>query len=270
GWDESLSQDGLLIWHVNYDADAWVNNVVNVNGMSNVDIVRPDKKNRDIVVWPGDEGKYTYLTPETPDFTLTPYKNPNIFKVWISNISYDPETKSASFEYNMYKEIPEMTTLLHDKPTADPDSHNVTLAWDTADGATDYLLTVQYKDLFGRWSTYGDFDGYPVGNNTTFVIKNIPTEYWKSQFTAFVVPYRGYPSKNPSNTINFVPANLDNTAVEVIEADTVGIYGLNGRIEAPAGARVFNINGVETGTENLTAGIYIVVLNGKTAKVVVK
>lgn len=45
---------------------------------------------------------------------------------------------------------------------------------------------------------------------------------------------------------------------------------LNGNIIAPAGARVFNLNGAETGTRNLAAGIYIVVVNNKALKVMVK
>ncbi|MDE6295562.1 MAG: M6 family metalloprotease domain-containing protein, partial [Muribaculaceae bacterium] len=74
GWDTSLSQNGILIWHINYDQKLWEENRVNVNKMANIRIVRPEQDNRTFVVWPGDDNAYTYLTPETPDFKLTPYK----------------------------------------------------------------------------------------------------------------------------------------------------------------------------------------------------
>ncbi|MDE5552650.1 MAG: hypothetical protein K2I91_05550, partial [Muribaculaceae bacterium] len=269
GWDTSLSQNGILIWHINYDQTLWETNRVNVNKMANIRIVRPEQDNRTFVVWPGDDNAYTYLTPETPDFKLTPYKYPNAFKAWISNISYDAETKSGSFEYNVYTEMPKMTTVLHDSPTADADTNSVTLKWDAADGATDYLLTVQYKNMLNKWVTYDEYNNYSTHGATTFTIPNISDAYWVNEFQAFVVPFKGYPSSVTSNTISFVPANLE-SKVEVIEADAAGIYGLDGRIEAPAGARVFNLSGIETGTENLPAGIYIVVFEGKTAKVIVK
>ena len=45
---------------------------------------------------------------------------------------------------------------------------------------------------------------------------------------------------------------------------------INGDIIAPAGARVFNLNGVETDATGLAGGIYIVVCGDKAHKVVVK
>lgn len=270
GWDSSLGQDGLVIWQINYDKNAWSQNIVNVNNMSNIDIVRPEKTNPDMMVWPGEEGAFTYLTPETPDFKLVPYHYPNAFKVWISNIKYDPETRCASFEYNKYTEIPELTTVLHDAPLADNANNNVQLVWDAAPGATDYLLTIKMKDVFGREIYYSDYNNFSTEGATSATIL-IPSAYWDTEFTAYVTPFCGYPSKTSSNEIKFVPSKLhDISAVEVIEADNMNVYGLHGRIEAPAGARVFNLSGTETGKENLPAGIYLVNFNGKTAKVVVK
>ncbi|MDE6294883.1 MAG: hypothetical protein K2M03_02340 [Muribaculaceae bacterium] len=128
---------------------------------------------------------------------------------------------------------------------------------------------MQYKNMLNKWVTYDEYNNYSTQGATTFTIPNISDAYWVNEFQAFVVPFKGYPSSVTSNIINFVPANLE-SKVEVIEADAAGIYGLDGRIEAPAGARVFNLSGIETGTENLPAGIYIVVFEGKTAKVIVK
>ena len=64
---------------------------------------------------------------------------------------------------------------------------------------------------------------------------------------------------------------VDSTdGVEGIEADGITVRGGIGSIEAPAGAEIFNLSGIQTGSDNLPAGVYVVRYNGKTTKVIVK
>jgi hypothetical protein len=58
--------------------------------------------------------------------------------------------------------------------------------------------------------------------------------------------------------------------VAEMEAENVEVYGSQGMVVAPAGARVFSINGSEVRNENLSAGVYLVCYGNKTYKVVVK
>mgnify|MGYP007132064729 FL=1 len=58
--------------------------------------------------------------------------------------------------------------------------------------------------------------------------------------------------------------------VDGITADDLDITIENGNIIAPQGTRVFNMSGMETGTENLAPGIYIKVQGNKRMKVIVK
>lgn len=53
-------------------------------------------------------------------------------------------------------------------------------------------------------------------------------------------------------------------------ANDLKVYAANGTIYAPAGARVYNLNGVATGRENLAKGMYIVVVDRKAVKIVVR
>jgi hypothetical protein len=52
--------------------------------------------------------------------------------------------------------------------------------------------------------------------------------------------------------------------------ENAAVYGGNGEIVAPAGAKVYDVNGVCYSTSGLKAGLYIVVADGKAYKVVVK
>jgi len=60
------------------------------------------------------------------------------------------------------------------------------------------------------------------------------------------------------------------TGVEDLNVEICKVYGTEGRIVAPESARVFNLAGIETGTENLPAGIYIVHTGTDVHKVQVK
>lgn len=65
-----------------------------------------------------------------------------------------------------------------------------------------------------------------------------------------------------------VTGETKQSAVETVAAEKVYVAG--NAIVAPAGARVFNLSGVETGLNNLPAGIYVVVVADKAVKVLVK
>lgn len=60
------------------------------------------------------------------------------------------------------------------------------------------------------------------------------------------------------------------TGIEGLQEDAAVIYGAEGYIVAPEGAQVYNVAGANAGTENLPAGIYVVVANGRAYKVIVK
>jgi hypothetical protein len=62
---------------------------------------------------------------------------------------------------------------------------------------------------------------------------------------------------------------LDYGAVESIENDVV-IYVMNRNIIAPADAKVYNVQGIETGRENVAPGIYVVVYQNNVTKVHVR
>lgn len=60
------------------------------------------------------------------------------------------------------------------------------------------------------------------------------------------------------------------SGVAEVEADNTVIYGTFGAVVAPENAKVFNLQGVQTGAANLPAGIYVVVAGKTVRKVIVK
>lgn len=58
--------------------------------------------------------------------------------------------------------------------------------------------------------------------------------------------------------------------VAIADADAYPVYGEAGRIVAPEDAKIYTLQGSRVNAENLPAGIYLVVANGCTYKVVVK
>ena len=268
-WDVTLPQHGLLIWHIDYDRAYWEANQVNVGGNPRVEIIRSNPSAEDYA-WPGAYDEYTFITPST-DVKLTPHNYASTFKPWISNISWDSETGTGSFEYNKYTSYPEDATVLHDNPTANTSNREVYLKWDAVDGADSYLLTVTYDNGRGSHVVYSTYDEFDMGNQTNATIYNIPQAFWEREFKAKVRVVKTYPSTKESNEITFVPASLEEgSGVDEIVTDATVIYGADGMIVAPAEARVFSVNGVETGKTNLDAGLYIVVCGGKSYKVIVR
>lgn len=156
GWDESLPDEGMVIWHIAFDYSRWRANSVNTPDYLGVSISRADKANK--------KTAYNDNCDVTWSDKLVPTKYTDTVNTHgLTYIRYNPDSDTALFEYNLYSGIDE-----------------------TLPGA---------------------------------------------------------------------------------EAT---VAGGNGCVIAPAGARVYNLHGAETGRENLPAGIYVVALEGKAVKVAVR
>lgn len=73
------------------------------------------------------------------------------------------------------------------------------------------------------------------------------------------------------NLAEYVSDFSANAAVKGVSSDFIKpVYGANGRIVAPEGAVAYTMSGMQTGMTNLTSGIYLVRVEGRSFKVVVK
>lgn len=267
GWDTFLPQHGMLIWRIDYNANIWQNNAVNTNGEPHIELMGTGKSTN--IAWPGETEVVNHISPANSPFYCS--YNKKIQDITITDIAFDYETKTGpvTFTFNKYQSN-DLTTVLGATPLADHDNLTLTLQWQAVPEASDYQLTVKRRNSSGREFTVGALDELSVGNVTSYQISNLTDVQWGQTFTAYVRVVTNLPSSKTSNVITFIPAELENSGVDGIDADSILIYGGKGEIIAPAGARAFNLSGVETGLTDLPAGIYIVVANGATAKVMVK
>lgn len=266
GWDVCFPTSGLMVWRINYKKNLWINNTVNSASGSNVEIVYAKSSKfplfNDGAIY---EGSGVQLTPSR-DYTY--WKSPVI-----TDIKYDNELKTGSFDYNMVKPS-EAFTVLHDNPVADAGgTRSFSLKWDPVDGVDSYLVTVR---TVKSQKIIDDCDAKNVGNNTSLTVSGLSSMYWKLDLEAYVqCVVNGMVSTRVSNVIQFKPSELElgdiGGAVDGIEEDSdAAIIGGVGSIQAPEGASIFSMAGVKVGADNLPAGIYLVSYCGKTSKVIVR
>lgn len=264
-WDYSVPEHGVLIWRINYNNSIWADNKVNSGSTPYVELI---ESSIDETAWPGEWEDYTYITPQMKVFVpICNSRRP--LDVTISNITYDYATGDASIEYNKYKPLEE-APVMSEYPVRSEESREFTLRWTGLPDAQSYCLTVSREDNNGNSFYVDNLNETNVGNVTEYTVRNITANQWTQKFSASVRGFAGVPGAVISNVVNFVPAELPTSGVDGVEVDVPVIMGGQGCIVAPEGAKVFNLSGVECGTENLPAGVYLVVTTGATAKVQVR
>lgn len=111
GWDSSLQESGLLVWHVDYNRDAWKNNRVNsAPGHPRYFLVAADGSADPFAycndsymplypLFPGS-GNRTYISPDG-EIALRTYSTDAPLEVTISGIKCDDANHIVSFDYNI-------------------------------------------------------------------------------------------------------------------------------------------------------------------------
>lgn len=277
GWDRTMPDPGLYIWHVDFDHRVWVNNQVNINGKSRVDMMPSKKTNPVSVLW-GTTPETSYLEPSMPT-ALVP--NSGVwpsgkfkFGIYLSDIAFNASKGQTTLRYNLDKEIPTAAPVLKApyRLKDGPSPNAFELTWDPVEGAEGYYVTVVYETPTGTKRYLDDYNETYIGNKTYCRVWNYLDSYASQNIKAYVRAKIKYPASVTSNVLTFVPNELPvELGVDNITDDALNtIYGAEGEIIAPEGAQVFSINGVRTGTRNLAPGLYIVRFGNKAKKVVVR
>lgn len=265
-WDSALPGEGLLIWHIAFQYDNWIFNTVNTSKTLGISLVLPTASE---VAWPSTTG-INYVYPGCSNQLVTSLGQNVYNKFWLTGISYDG--KSSTVGYNLIDAVPDAAPTMY-TPWRTENSQQLNLLWSEVPGADYYQLSVwaEIQNGTNKQIIYlGDLNETNVGKATSYKV-NYTSATADATVRARVRACIGIPSSTYSNTVSFVPTQLGTTSgVDGIEADACVIAGAEGRVIAPAGARVYNLSGIETGTEGLPAGIYIVRCADKSVKVTVK
>lgn len=264
GFDQSLPAEGATIWYIRFDKQVWTSNVV-CTGVPRVRILsNPGYTNSKI--WSQSERNY-YSVDDFKELSF--YPSPN-YKPFITGISYNPESNIVSFDYNKVSDFPsDVTTLRTEGRFVDGGKKVFRLSWDAIPGATKYLLTV-YTIKDGQRRYVNAMNESDMGTNTSVIVRNALSSQWNSEVHAYIRVIKELPSKEVSEEIVFVPAELtDVSGIDDIQIDSQ-ITVANGCIYAPESAQIYNLSGMRVAGEGLAKGIYIVRLAGKSVKVVVR
>ncbi len=266
-WDSTLPQTGMFIWHVDFNMGAWTSNSVNVGNSPRIELIGYDEKS-DIMTWGNTEGEINYVYPDGFN-GIVPNNRPTVQKIFLSGIAYDAAKKESTFTFNKVTE--QSTATVADLAATRPaEGRQVFLNWKPVDGAEGYLVTVSRTTASGATRYVDNYNEKNVGNVTACTVNNITTDAWSQDFKVEVRAIVPVPAAVAAE-ITFVPQELQiGAGVTAVDAESIGVRGLQGRIEAPEGAEAYNMSGSRTGLENLPAGVYIVRVEGKTTKVVVK
>ena len=281
GWDRYLPNNGVLIWHINYSANKWIQNTVNsdktkpcVNIIASDGSGNPFLKNygktSEMASWPNENTGLNYIYPEG-EISFESYIASAENDKYLTNIAYDSTTGVGSFDYNMISSTPNDVTVLREPELIKDEYGRKTgfvLTWDAVEGATGYALTIWRENSQGKKYYINSCDELNIGDATSYEVKGLSNSMLGTQMNAYVRVLKELPSTEISNTVTFVTNDL--VSVEDIETDNTPIFGVKGAVIAPEGAEVYSLAGVKAENGNLAAGLYIVRYNGKSYKVVVK
>ena len=283
GWDTYIPGEGVLIWHINYNNQNWIYNKVNSDkNKPGVHILASDGsgnpftktygKTSEDAAWPNSKSGLNYIYPEG-DISFASYVASAKNTTYLTGIAYDAENGVGSFDYNVVKETPHETTLLHEATLLKDDYGRNTgfkVEWDPVEGATGYALTIWRENSSGTKYYINSCDELNIGEATSYEVKGLSNAMLKATMYVYVRVLKGLPSTEISNTISFVPNQLSEASVEGIAMDEAPIFGIQGAVVAPAAAEIYNLSGVRVANGDLQAGLYIVRYNGKSHKVIVK
>lgn len=268
--DTYIPGNGLLIWHVDWDYDIWRMNRVNSDASHmRLTVMPPSGKTPNYANWPATGVFGNMIYNGSPNTFKTFNAVSSTWTPGVFNISYDNDSKQASFDYYAQPQTyNENVTEAEAYRKGENDKTGFKIHWKPATGAQSYLVTVQRRNTSGSMYYVDNYNNRVV-TGTDVVVNE--SEAMMKQENMFIIRPVGstMPSTQQYESSWFRPIDL-NGVTSVLDDTEFNVTVENGNITAPAGARVFNMQGIETGTRNLGNGIYVVVYGTKTVKVVVR
>ncbi len=208
GWDEYIPGHGMLMWHIDYDKDVWLNNEVNITGShQRVDIVEADDRRTDATTsgdpFPG--------TSNVTKWQMTSWADENVMAL------DDIEEKDGMINVMLGGlNLKLATPQINFQSVADS---SAVISWDAVPVAKEYVLNIKEVKDGGKQSIAAYTDKTYTEPTTLSIIGLTPeTEY---EFSLKV--QRGsYTSDEFSQTVKTTAVPFSKKYVTDMKADRVG------------------------------------------------
>lgn len=200
GWDTYVPGHGLLIWHIDYDAEVWARFAVNNDAShQHVDIIEADgiltEDTRSSDCFPGTAG-VTALTSEL--YPALPAENT------ITDITENPDG-TISFKFRGGSALPESVSTLD---PADITPRSFIAKWNSSPTASDYRMRVYSLNTDGSEDVVPGFADRLTGTVTELEVSGLQpeTQYF---YTVKVVEGATESLASTARTVTTLPLTYD-------------------------------------------------------------
>lgn len=245
GWDKYLPGHGMLIWHVDYNADVWNKRAVNNDeSYQRVDLVEADNLKSQLSrpgdVFPGTQDITDFGPNTTPPFIFHDKTNPGIS---ISAIKERPGGE-VTFRAGEGDETPGNVAKVEIENIS---SNSITIGWTSVEGVENYIVEMRCKSDNVKTS-------YEVKKATCFEKAGLNPE------TSYMFSVTAYDGKEESPEAATVEATTLSPEIDYYTLEMEGIsdikedgFRLNWTPLSLATAYMINMEKVERGEAYTTA-----------------
>ena len=197
--------------------------------------------------------------------------NENLSYVWNWDSSY------SNYKASAYKDQAYEADATAISPEIDlTEASNLTLSFTHTGNKFSSLedaqanVAVMIREVGGAWENV-TIPTWFTNTNWTFVdCKDIDINSYAGKKIQIGLNYKSEAGNGGTWEVKKLYIDGKSSGVKGIVAAPFSVRVVNGSIIAPEGAQVYNMSGMRTGSENLQKGIYMVSVEGKTVKVIVK
>lgn len=219
GWDEYIPGHGLLVWHIDFDPQMWILNIVNIE-KQHIDLVEADNEqseySRSGDAFPGTAGVTEFTDTSAPSM-----------KTWNGQPVYSPLTDIrdidgvVSFAFKGGENIFDPLTA---NEARDIKAGGFTASWNPISKTTGYLLSVYRKVKENGAEQKKYVDGYlkrELGNVSEWEVKDLDpsTTYY---YTVTATNGRFYSADSNEIEVTTLDPTLDYKQVRLLPASEIG------------------------------------------------
>lgn len=168
-WDEYIPGHGMLVWHIDYDAEIWNSNQVNNDpAHQRVDLIEADgmqsigSRNGDS--FPGISNVRSFTDDTSPSM-----------KTWAGELLGKPLTEITESDMNIYFRFmggKDLTGIVDVLSATEVTQTGFIANWEAKEGATGYIIDVYVKSGSSLEYVYG-YEGRETGNTITCLVEDL-------------------------------------------------------------------------------------------------